>query len=390
MFTTVGCWDRKELNELVIVLGWGMDIMSDGEIQISAQYVIPARYNGGQGDGSKGANGKIYSVESAIGKNIVDAVQKMQTKLPRRLFRTDSRIIVIGEELATHGIKQILDTYTRDPELKLRTDLIVVKGGTAKDFLQVSSPLESIPALAANKEHQVVGGTMDNALRDFLIASTTEGVSATIPAVELITNTTLLNEQKQGEESNKQIFVMAGTSIFSKDIKLVGFLNMDEDRVLQWVTGNLKKENLIVVAPQGLGNFSVDVINMDSKIQPEIEGETIKINVTLTGEGTIIENNTKLDLSRPKNLTLVQNVFNHETQKSILKIITKVQKNYGTDVFGFGETVHRKYPYLWKELQKNWEEEFKRTEVSVEMNLKIKGTGLTGPPMHLKEDEISQ
>ncbi|GJM70963.1 hypothetical protein HMSSN036_31790 [Paenibacillus macerans] len=61
-------------------------------------------------------------------------MQQMQTKLSRLVFRGHRRIIVIGEPLARKGLKDVLDTYTRDPNLKLRTDVFIVKGGTPRIF----------------------------------------------------------------------------------------------------------------------------------------------------------------------------------------------------------------------------------------------------------------
>ncbi|MGR6018729.1 Ger(x)C family spore germination C-terminal domain-containing protein [Bacillus paranthracis] len=74
-----------------------------------------------------------------------------------------------------------------------------------------------------------------------------------------------------------------------------------------------------------------------------------------SGEGTIQENNTNLDLSQPKNITLLEHVLEKQSEKQALQTIKKVQKQYGTDIFGFGEAIHRKYPSEWKGLKKELE-----------------------------------
>lgn len=388
MSLITGCWDRRELTDLVIVYGWGIDSSRDDKIEVSAQCVTPSKLGGGKGDNAGGTTGNNYFVVSGTGNNTLDAIQEMQTKISRHIFRGQIKVIVIGEELARCGVKDIFDNYVRDQELRLRTDLIVIKGGTAKDFLKVSAPLENIPSIAVFKVHQVIGGTRDNALRDFLIAATSGGISANISTMEFDPNS-FSSDEKQGEESNKESFRMAGTAIFNKDLKLVGFLNMEEDRDLQWVLGNLE-ETIITVGPQEIGNFSFDATNLSSKIKTIIEGKRIKLDVTLTGQGSIKENSTKIDLSQPKNLNLINDILNQETAHHILKTIKKVQEEFGTDVFGFGEAIHREYPYQWEKLKENWEKQFQEAEVSVKVNLTIQRMGMTGPPLELKEDEINK
>lgn len=382
-----GCWDRIELNDVALVYGWGIDRFGDGEIKISAQFAVPAKF-GGQKN-SEGTQGKNYFVLSGTGKNTEDAIQEMQLKLSRRTFEGFRQVIVIGEDLASHGLAGILDRYSRDPGMRLRTDMFVVRSGTAEDFLKQSYIIEDNSSIAALKAHKVIGGPEDNVLRDFLIAATSEGTSPTMPAVEI---SPISSSSKDGQhlEPNKLDFQFAGTAIFNKDLRLVGFLNAEEGRGLQWVVGNLKRQTFITEAADGQGNFSVSVINMDSKINPIKDGETMRFDITLTGEGTVIENNTKLDLSQPKNLALLNDFLNRETEKRLLETIKKVQTKYGTDVFEFGEAVHRKYPYPWKELKKNWETEFPVADVEVNAALDIKQNGLTGAATQLKEDEIKK
>ncbi|MGR5976726.1 Ger(x)C family spore germination C-terminal domain-containing protein [Bacillus paranthracis] len=109
-----------------------------------------------------------------------------------------------------------------------------------------------------------------------------------------------------------------------------------------------------------------------------------------SGEGTIQENNTNLDLSQPKNITLLEHVLEKQSEKQALQTIKKVQKQYGTDIFGFGEAIHRKYPSEWKGLKKNWSKQFRKVQVSVHTKLTIRRVGLTGPPLQLKKNEMKK
>ncbi len=389
LFFTTGCWDRTELNDLALELAWGIDKAQNGAVEVSAQVIIPSKVSGRQGGGG-GSQGKSFLVETGIGKDSFDAVQSMQTKLSRQVFRGHRRVILIGEPLARQGIKDVLDTYTRDPDIRLRTDIFVVKGGTAKDFLKRPYPLENIPALATFKEYNQVGSLKEEAFLNFLISATSEGSSPTMPAVAIGSDSSSQDDAEEEEQSSAKGLRIVGTAIFDKNLKLLGFLNMDEGRALRWVTGNLTEQTITAAVPQEKGNVSLILINMGSKIQPVLHGNHIKLNVSLTGKGGVRENNTNLDLAQSKNLTLVQNALDKQVEKSVIKTITKVQKEYGTDVFEFSGAIHRKYPYQWKSLKTDWDKNFSEAEISVKVNLIVRRVGLTGPPLQLKESEIKK
>ncbi|MEW9107163.1 Ger(x)C family spore germination C-terminal domain-containing protein, partial [Paenibacillus sp.] len=50
----------------------------------------------------------------------------------------------------------------------------------------------------------------------------------------------------------------------------------------------------------------------------------------------------------------------------------------GTDVFGFGEAVHRAYPSYWNRHKKEWPQLFKELQVNVQVDFNIRRTGTIG------------
>jgi len=382
LFFLTGCWDRKELNDLAIELGLGLDQAENNELEISAQFIIPSKM--GMGQSGRSDSGKPFFIESGTGRDTLEAIQMIQTKLSREVFRGHHRVIVIGEQLARHGLANVLDNYSRDPDIRLRADALVVKGSSAKQFLEASSPLEKIPALGAQKEHEQTGGLGDRSLVNFLIAGTSEGITPILPVIEMIPSS---NEQDQPGTKGFQI---AGAAIFNKDLKLVGFLNRQEESTSLWVANRLSKQTITETVPQGNGNASLYMTKIASKIKPIIRGNTIKCDIVLSGEGTIQENNTNLDLTLPKNLTLLEHVLEKKAEKQALQTIKKVQKQYETDIFGLGEAIHQKYPSKWKVLKKDWAKQFRKVQVSVHANLTIRRVGLTGPSLQLKKHEIKK
>lgn len=59
------------------------------------------------------------------------------------------------------------------------------------------------------------------------------------------------------------------------------------------------------------------------------------------------------------------------------KTIKKTQQ-LGTDIFGFGEAVHRADPTYWNKVKDNWEQEFKQVVPHLNVVAKVRGTGTMG------------
>ncbi|WP_178022253.1 Ger(x)C family spore germination protein [uncultured Paenibacillus sp.] len=394
LLLTSGCWDSSEVNDLALELAWGIDAAKDKGVMVSAQVIVPfhigsARGSAGGGGGG-GGNQKPYFVVTGIGKDTLDAVQQMQTKLSRQVFRAHRRVIVIGEALARRGLKEVLDTYSRDPNLKLRTDVFIMKGGTANEFLKVAYPLEDIPGLGALKEYNQIGALKEMGLINLMISATSDGNCPALPVIATGFESGKLEEEKQDGPPDRRGFRINGTSIFDNDLKLLGYINTREGRLLRWVKGELGKLIVTAELPQDQGNVSFDMNKLDSKVQPIFQGDNIKFQVTLSGQGTIRENNTTLDLTQTHHLAFIKEVLEKQVEASVQQTIRKVQREFGSDVFEFGETIHRKDRSRWNSLKDDWNQEFRKAEVSVKANLSIRRIGVTGPPLHLKEDSIQK
>ncbi|WNS77459.1 Ger(x)C family spore germination protein [Bacillus sp. DTU_2020_1000418_1_SI_GHA_SEK_038] len=375
-----GCWDRKELNDRAIWLATGWDVGEKENIRLSGQIVVPSKM---QSQNGGGGGAKEYFTVSATGKNVNDALQNMQTKLSRESFPGHRRVVFFGEEFAKHGLKHQLDANTRGPDVSLRTDIFIVKGGTAIEALNLSYPLEKPPAAATIKVHEEIGGRGDTAFLSFLIAATSDGVRPTVPVVQI--GQSQVGDSSGKENASESVLQIAGVAIFNKDLELIGYLNNLENRAMLWVMGILKK--LTITVPIKNGNASLIMTKIKSDIVPEISKDNkIKFIVKLTGEGALLENNTDLNLIEPKNIKYMEKKFEERAQKKVQQVIKKVQEEYGTDIFGFGEAIHKKHPHLWKSLKKDWDMHFSDAIVSVKVNLRVKRIGMTGQSI-LSESE---
>jgi spore germination protein KC len=164
---------------------------------------------------------------------------------------------------------------------------------------------------------------------------------------------------------------------------------MEENRHMLWVMGILK--NLTIGVKKKDINASLALNKLSSKIEPHIsKNQQITFSVTLKGEGSLKENNSGLDVQYPTNLKRLEKEFEKISQKRVQQTVTKVQKEYGLDIFGLGEVIHRKNPNQWKLLKHDWDKNFSEATIIVKTDLRIKEIGMDGPSLLFKESEIKR
>jgi spore germination protein KC len=64
-------------------------------------------------------------------------------------------------------------------------------------------------------------------------------------------------------------------------------------------------------------------------------------------------------------------------------MISKIQTDFGSDIFGFGNCFYKKLPTVWKEKRNEWDKLFRDLEVTVETNVEIKHIGLLSKPIQI-------
>ncbi|WP_281248342.1 Ger(x)C family spore germination protein [Paenibacillus catalpae] len=364
-----GCWDRTEINHYAFWMGTFIDRSKEDEVKVSAQIAIPSQIGFSSGSGGSGEEqGSI--VLSASAPTLLASCQLIQDKLPRRLFIGHRRAVFIGRNLAEAGIRDLMDMYTRNLETSFRTSAFIVIGEKPEKVLEMKSPFEPLSSSAAvDVEKYSKNG--DKSFRDFIVAMKNE---TTCPVLSVL-DTADIENKKAG-----QVFEINRLAIFNKQTRLAGILEPKDSMMTLRVLGRLNQNIVTEYISGGGGYVTVFESNQDTRMKTNIEGGQVTVHIKLTGTGTLKENRTKLDLMDPKALEIVQTELNEQLAKKVLDSIHKVQLSYGTDIYGFGEAIHRQHPSEWQKLKGNWEQTFRHAKIVVEVHLHILRVGAQGSP----------
>ncbi|MGG1678342.1 Ger(x)C family spore germination protein [Neobacillus sp. NRS-1170] len=377
-----GCWNKRELNELSILLGLGIDKEKEQYI-ITAQVVNPSEIAS-----KKGGSGKApVIVYQSKGETLFEAVRKITTVAPRKLYFAHLRILVFGEDLAKEGIGEMIDALIRNSEVRDDFYIAVSKNSKAADVLKVLTPLEKIPAnslfasleVSAKAWSPTEGVTIDKLVSNMV----SEGNNPILTGIEI-------KGPVQAGESNKNVDQTSpktslrykGLAVFKHD-KLIGWMNERESKAVHYALGKVKSSVGFVKCPQG-GKVVLEVVKTKSKLNSAIIKGRPHGSINIKIQGNVAEVDCQsLDLTDPKSIPYLEK----ESEKAITKIIKSTiqhtQKDFRTDIFGFGEALYRSEPDYWKKHKKEWEQLYSQMPVSVKVDMNIRQTGtINNSPLH--------
>lgn len=376
----VGCWDRRELKTIGIVVAIGIDKDPDtGEFLFTSQVINPSALKP-DGGGTK-APVKLITTK---GETVFKAIRNANQEFDRKNFYAHNKVIVISEQLAREGILPVLDGITRGKEARGYIWLCIAKGRQAIDILGLES--QGIERVQAN----YLNGILDNQqfnfdstviqLNDYYKRSLEDGIDPVIGVLTIIGKTV-------GEESGKKTphIKLSGGAVLTKD-QLVGFLNEKEARGYNWVVGEVKNGILSIPSLLEEGKLvSIEIREASSKIKPEIQGDRISFKIEIESFGVLVEQLGAGSLeTRKEQLDYLLRLEKENAQlieQEVNTVIEKAQKELKADIFGFGSTLKRKDPKKWNEVKDNWEDQFQNVDVKVKVNVNIGWRELLKEPL---------
>ncbi|MBP1174195.1 MULTISPECIES: Ger(x)C family spore germination protein [unclassified Paenibacillus] len=373
-----GCWNRRELNELAIAVGMGIDKQGD-QFRVSIQVVDPGKASAKKGAGG-GAPATLYTEEA---DTIFEAIRKITTLSPRKIYFSHLRICVIGESVATEGMAKSLDLLSRDHQFRTDFYIVVSKDTSAEDTLKIMTPLDPIPAndlfSSLETSQKNWSPSMTVTLDELISALTSEGMQPVLTGLRIVGNKemgeTSSNVQKIDPFSRLQY---SGLAVFRKD-RLIGWLNETESRGYNFIRGKVQSSVGFVACPRG-GKVVSEIIRTQTTIKGSVYRGEPQVNIKMQVEANVgeVECND-LDLTQVGTIYDIEKKEEEKIEEIMKMAVRKAQKSYKADIFGFGEAIHRADPRTWKSIKKNWDyEHFAELPVNIKVNFKIRRLGTIG------------
>lgn len=373
-FILTGCWDKRELNELAITLALGIDkVEGEDEYEVTAQVVVPSAVS--MKDGTGGATVTLFTEN---GETVYEALRRMTKVSPRKIYPGHLQMLIIGEELAKEGIGESLDLLARDWELRPDFYVVVAKDVTAREILNVTTDLESIPAskmfAGLKVSEKAWAGTTGVTLDELIVNLISDGKEAVLTGIQLTGNKQIGSTQQNIESISKPAQIQYDNLAVFKEDRLMGWLTEQDSRGYSGITNTVKSTVTSISCPNE-GKSTIEVTNFHSKVEGNIVHGKPEVNIHTKAEGKVGEVRCKIDLKNPETIQELEKNYEKEATRIINETIDVLQEEYQSDIFGFGEAIHRANPEEWNKIKENWDEEFSDLTVNVKVDMKIRLTG---------------
>ncbi|MDO7908061.1 Ger(x)C family spore germination protein [Paenibacillus sp. JX-17] len=375
-----GCWSSKEIENLSVYVGVGLDVAERNEFEqsIDAQgghypkknlvtatvQIVPG--SGGstkKESGSSAPSGQTFLNEQLTGDSLFQIFRQFAVRRSRPLIGHHLKVIVVSDQLARkYGMDQLLDFILRDNDIRPST-LIVVSHGKANQTLSSKDPSE-VPAF-------YLRGLMQNSYRTNKIL---KPMSLAKLDAKMQSNSSFMLQNVLTSDSEHKL---SGAGVFNgKTKKLIGTLNQTDLEGISWITGTARAGPLKTYDPRTGQTIVYEIHSSESKIIPTIRNGEVSFHVKMKTGGQFMEDWSIAD-NKPteKNMKHLQQWFEEEADKQINEVIQKLQKEIRADVVGFGDQVRIKYPRQWKKLKDNWDETFAEARITYDFKLNLEGYG---------------
>lgn len=354
-----GCWDRKELNQLAIITGLGVDWEAERrKVKISAEVIIPSKMQNTQGNGGSGSDNAVLLAKGE-GDTMFQAIRRTTFTTTRRLNLTHNKVILFSEALAREGLYPILDLLIRDPEPR-PTQWVLITEDKPDAILEVKPKLERTTAtminnlmLNANATSEVYPVNLQRFMK-MLVHKTT---GAALPMIKII-----------GKEDEKKLQI-SGLAVFKHD-RMVGKLNPDETRGLLWVINEVQS-GIVVVDLSEDQQLGMEIIKASAAIKPRLVGGLPEADLQIK---VLCNLGEQLTESETLSLASLEKKLEETVSREIRTTLARA-RSFKTDIFRLGEQFELKYPKVWKKMKTDWERHFMAVKINIIVNADVRFTG---------------
>jgi spore germination protein KC len=405
-----GCWDSNEVDDMAYVISLGLDQGTHNKLQVSMLIAIPKNITEGGGKSASGTEGKsknpgsetseVVTVETptiTAGFNMINAF------ISREISLAHLKAIVFSEKIARAGVKDFLDYFERDREVRSTASVIVARG-TAEEFLRSLKPvLETNPSkyieLTANAS-SYTSFIPKTSIKKFIAATLSydEQAFAVMGGInkqalhieEPIPLKDTFRRRPDSELPNEGEYLpgnvprkgdvereLMGTAIFDGD-RMVGEFNALETSVMLMLRGDFHRNFWSIIDPGKKRQFvAIDFRQAKAPlIKVSRRGNQVKIKVTLHLEGSIMEIQSNIQYERQKQTRILEKSIAGYISAIAERTIKIAQQEYKADVFMFGNRVRRTF-WLQDDWEKaNWKATFSKALITVDTKFLITRSGL--------------
>jgi len=384
-----GCWSKKELTDLAIVAALGIDKNEQGRYVGTMQIINPGNVTGGM-QGGGGSQGPPISIVTGSGDSIVELSRSTSRKLSRRLYYAHTNLIVISEELAKEeSISAILDPLERDAQFRSTAIIVIAQGTKASNIVKVLTAIDKIPSNKVIKTLKITekiwGENIAVSMQDAIKIIVSPGKELAVSGFRVNGDVDKGKTMENTHQTEPASLLFAGSLGLFKNGKLTQWVNGETARGSIFLLDKLSATTIGVDWEGKDEAISYELIRQKTKVSAKLDKGKPRVSIEVQAEGNIGETRVPLDFNNPHLLLKLEKEIEKEIKKEITMAIKIAQKNK-SDIFGFGEALHRTNPKEWRKMAPKWNDVyFPEVKTDIVVDAFIRRTGLRNNPHKVNE-----
>ncbi|PLT30703.1 Ger(x)C family spore germination protein [Peribacillus deserti] len=373
-----GCSNYRELRDAAFIAGIGIDWLKEKQryqITFQAFSPSPAGSSSSSGSGSGPPGSALFMAE---GRTISEAARQASKKFSRMPDYSHVRIVIIGDDLAkSESLNFIFDVFERDANIRANIPVLIARGTSGKEVLSVipatEHPVESINGKVKNSA-KMQGENQATEVYQIINQLSSKGSEPTIGGISVVAS-------KDPSSPNKKATKLSGMGII-KEGKLVGWLDGTKSKSISFLNNQIIQTNESIRCDSHQYT-SVRITDSRSKIKVRMNSGRPEIVIHVNALGVLDEmlcNRKIMDYD-------VLHEYEQKTSNNILSHIRdgiNQAKSQKSDIFGFGDILHRQHPEQWKKNENRWNDVFSKSKVSIHVNFNLHGTSMRIEPYPYK------
>lgn len=360
-----GCWSYSEIDERLVVGTVGIDYGKKKDMYRITIRAINAKPT---------ASGieLVPVVISTEGKSVFEAIRKSAPLYGRKTYWSHLQSIIISDKVAQEDVFKTLDFFYRDAEVRQDNMLYISCGSSAEEVVRLEAVLQKERQFTlryAMRTQKFVGTFPEQDLVEFGSKILEETIKPIVPIITIY------------KDQGKDMIRIEGSAVFLNR-RMVGKLSPHETLVVVLLRNEFKNPLIVSTINEGKDLTEAKLATMEIfdsrtkiKSSKKSDGENISVLVSIELNAGVGEMNYPMNYVDEKSIKNLKNTVEADIRDHILKTVKFVQQDYKSDVFGFGKAVEISNPKLWNNLKNEWDKEFSKVPVEVQVTVNIENTG---------------
>lgn len=304
-----GCYDYRELNDMSVVTGIGIDYKD-------SKYIVSLEVTKSIKDGS--SNEVETVIYTGSHSNLSDAFLNAKNMSDKYVYMEHVNVLLLSEELCNKGIGDVIDYIIRDTSINSNYYMVVTED--INKVLEIKQENDSMSNVITNTINYYLDDTSFDDLDIMASYMINNLVDIGVPYISLDKDKILFKEIAYFDGDK-----MVGTI----DSKLYTLLKLNSSNT------NFSKN----------GN-TISVYN--NSVKYEVIEDTVIVK--LCGEGLVKEISSNIDLESKNSYEYLSRIINKEIKLDINSFIDSTLSK-GSDLLGLEDKYYKKYKHSMKDIK---------------------------------------